>query len=151
MQEKLANLMGKNFTKAQLAGEMRKAGETAAGSSIKDCLASAADTEAKNKCMKGDDAKKAFAEASGRKQGDIKDVDLKGAAKASAMKDLKETVMACMNEAGNSTAAKKACYKRPDLKASIANSQNLDPSKIKDSKVRAYAAKSAQNDVLTVL
>merc|ERR1740130_1911472 len=92
MRTQMGNMRGKNITKDEMKVELEKAGKSAAGAKIKDCVSKAADDAAKMKCTTGADAKAAFAAASGKDVSKITDSDMKQAGKDQARADVKDTV-----------------------------------------------------------
>jgi hypothetical protein len=114
MVSKLANMKGRTMTQGEVDGALREAGASAAGAAIKACIEAAATRADEAKCKSSDAAKAAFAKASGRDAKDIKETDLKQAAKKGAVSDVKDTFKACYEvaealAADKQEAAMKAC------------------------------------------
>jgi hypothetical protein len=151
MMTKLSNMKGRNLTKGELDGALRDAGASAAGGAIKACLANASSAILKDACLKSSGAKDAFAKASGRDPSQIKDTDLKKAAKFAAVNDVSDALKACLELATADATAKKACFSDGELKQKIAGAQGGDVANVKDSKVRDYVMKGARDDVLAVV
>lgn len=142
----LAKLTGQTVSKENAAAELMKAGERKAGTWVRECLAAAADETAKKSCFTSQAAKDAAAAASGRNASDLLDVDIVGAARKTAEYKIKELMSAC-TASKTTTADKKKCRERSDLKGMITGS--LGKTNVPDSEVLKFMEKGAREDVLT--
>jgi len=148
--EALSKLTGQNLTEQELAYELKQAGASKAKDVIKACQSNASTAEEKRACLRSDAAKAEAAKTSGRDVGKIKNEDLVKAAREGAMTDMATIMSSCIESAENAT-AKRACFKRDDLKATMAASEGKDKADVKDSKIRESLREAAQNDALTML
>eukprot|EP00928_Gymnodinium_smaydae_P034862 TRINITY_DN2461_c0_g2_i2.p1 TRINITY_DN2461_c0_g2~~TRINITY_DN2461_c0_g2_i2.p1 ORF type:complete len:872 (+),score=247.35 TRINITY_DN2461_c0_g2_i2:74-2689(+) len=149
----MANLTGKTPTEAEFKAEIQKAGAKKASDKIKDCiknLGSKPDKDKMKECVLSDAAKDAMAAISGENKSKISDRDLMKSFKKNMITTVAEELKTCLDSADNST-AKKACYKKDDLKALIAGAEGKAVDKIKTSDMRAYFKKNAQDDAWAML
>eukprot|EP00933_Yihiella_yeosuensis_P059014 TRINITY_DN598_c0_g1_i1.p1 TRINITY_DN598_c0_g1~~TRINITY_DN598_c0_g1_i1.p1 ORF type:complete len:871 (-),score=291.80 TRINITY_DN598_c0_g1_i1:347-2884(-) len=151
VRESLANLTGRVISKREADFEIKKAGIDAAGEAIKSCVKAAKSAEEKAACRTGPAAKAALAKALGKNVSDIKDIDLQKAAQEGAVKGLKERIEAC-KALVNSSADKAACFKnKDDLKDVVAEAMGKLKSALKDSDVKKFIEKGAQDEALLAL
>merc|ERR1719326_2643193 len=101
--------------------DLRKAGEKEGSDFLKQCAINATTETEKKACFSNPKAKELFANASGLRAGDIKEIDMVKAGREQATKDVRDMMDACVSAAADDT-EKKDCRKRDDLKTMIANS-----------------------------
>merc|ERR1719478_506546 len=123
----LSRSKGRNVSTTELDTVLNDAGRAAAAEVMRGCLAQAGNNaNQRTACMISTAAKQAWARASGRNVADITNADLRLAAGASAVSEVKDTAEACVNAAANST-ARTNCFKgaaQDSLREKIANNEN---------------------------
>jgi len=129
--------------------ERRGAGDKRAAEKIHECFQNSAPEE-REKCY-SNDARKAAALASGLKEEDISNTDLKRAVEDRAKQFLGDKVSGCVKNASTS-AKKSACVDTTDeLKELIADTRGKSRDEIKDSEVKHYMKENKEDSALLAI